>query len=247
MNWAAANTAVSYEIKTNISLFEEYLKDCEVLNLSVVDEELDVIVGLVTIPGLSTLILESPCQHYFPIMNEFRNRIGDLHVGFSLEFIHQFKNARCFTNHITLNVKNMEVMPKHRVLTWEENSLHGHKKELKNCHKYYRSPLKKEILSNNAADGHTCGIYKCQQPKENQIVPDSVILRILEQGQRLRDAMARSILEDDIKNGISMLQSGTLPDKMLGTWSEGREVFFDDAKVINFIYGKNPCCKHSYE
>lgn len=246
MNGNATNTTVSYEIKTNIRLFEEYLRDCEVLNLSVVDEELDVIVGLVIIPGLSTLIFESPYQHYFPIMNEFRNRIGDLHVGFSFKFIHQFQNAHCFTNNITSDVKSVKVMPKHRVVTSEEHSMHGDKKELKKCHKHYKSPLKNEILSNSAA-AHTCGIYESQWSKGNQVVPDSVISRILEQGQRLRDAMVRSVLEDDTDNGIDVLKYGSLTDKMLGARNEGRKMFFDDAEVINFLSGKNLCCTLSYD
>jgi hypothetical protein len=226
-------------------LFEEYLRDCEVLNLSVVDEELDVIVGLVTIPGLSTLIFESPYQHYFPIMNEFRNRIGDLHVGFSLEFIHQFENAHLFTNHSTSDAKSVKVMPKHKVVTFEEHSLHGHKKELKKCHKHCKSPSKNEINSNNAAV-HICGIYE-SQPQKNQAVPDSVVSRILEQGQRLRDAMVRSILEDDTDNGINMLQSDNLTDKILGARNEGRKTFFDDAEIINFLSGKNLCCILNYD
>lgn len=246
MNGNATNTAVYYEIKTNIRLFEEYLRDCEVLNLSVVDEELDVIVGLVTIPGLSTLIFKSPYQHYFPIMNEFMNRIGDLHVGFSLAFIHQFQNAHCLTNHITSDVKSVKVMPKHRVVTCEENSMQGHKKELKKYHKHCKSPLKNEILFNSAA-AHSCGIYESQWPKENQVVPDSVISRILEQGQRLRDAMVRSVLEDDTDNDIDVLQSGSLTDKMLGARNESRKMFFDNAEVINFLSGKNLCCILSYD
>jgi hypothetical protein len=244
-NGNATNTTVSYEIKTNISLFEEYLKDCEVLNLSVVDEELIMIVGLVSIPGLSTLIYESPYEHYFPIMNEFRNRIGDLHVVFSLEVIHQFQNACCFTNHITSSVKGMKEVSKHRVVTCEENALHGHRKKLKKCYKHYKSPLKNAVLPNNRS-AHTGVVYKSQRSKENQVVPDSVISRILEQGQRLRDAMVRSVLEDDIDNGIDVLQSGSLTDKMLDTRNEGRKVFFDDAKVIKFLSGKNLCCKPSY-
>ncbi|XP_033608790.1 uncharacterized protein LOC111867995 isoform X4 [Cryptotermes secundus] len=72
----------------------------------------------------------------------------------------------------------------------------------------------------------------------NQRYLDSVISRILEQGQRLRDAMVRSVLEDDIDNGIDVLQSGCLTDKMLSTGNEGRKVFFDDAKVIKFLSGK---------
>jgi hypothetical protein len=234
----ATNTTVSYGIRTNISLFEEYLKDCEVLSLSVVDEELPMIVGLVTIPELSTLIWESPHQHYFPIMNEFGNRIGDLHVEFSLQVIHQFQNAHCFTNHITSSVKSVQEMSEHRVMTGEENAIHGQRKKPKKCHKHYKSPLKTEILPTNAA-AHTYGIYKSQRSKENQAVPDSVISKILEQGQRLRDAMVRSILEDDIYNGIDVLQSGSLTDKMLDTWHEGRKVFFDDTKVIDFLSGKN--------
>lgn len=203
------------------------------------------IVGHVTIRGLSTLIYESPYEHYFPIMNEFRNRIGDIHVVFSLEVIRQFQNACCFTNHITSSMKVVKEMSKHRVVTCEENALHRHRKKLKKCSKHYRSCLKNGILPNNSS-ALTCAIFESQQSRGSQVVADSVISRILEQGQRLRDAMVRSVLEDDIDNGIDVLQSGCLTDKMLGTGNEGRKVFFDDAKVIEFLSGKNLCCKPSY-
>jgi hypothetical protein len=219
------NTTVCYEIRTNSSLFEEYLKDCEVLELSVADEDLITIVGLVTIRGLSVLIRDNPYQYYFPIVNAHGNRIGDLHVGFSLQFM------------------SVQEVSRHRAVACEESAINGQRRRLKQYPAHYKNPLKCEILPSHTSP-YTCGIYRSQKSRESQI-PDSVISDILEQGQRLRNSMVRSVLEDGdialVDNYIDVLQSDSSTYKNLSMWNEGRKVFVDDAKVLEFLSGMNLC------
>jgi hypothetical protein len=194
-------------------------------------------VGLVTIPELCTLILEKPYQHYFPIVNTFGNRIGDLHVGFSFSFIHQLQNAHCFSS-----MKSVQEKSRHRSMTSEEHSVNGQRRRLKQCHEHYK------ILPNYTSK-YICDIYKSQRTRESQTVPDSLITDILKQGQKLRDAMVRSILEDDrtiADEGIDALLSDSSTDKTFGTQNGSRKVFFDGAKVMEFLYGKNMCYKLSF-
>jgi hypothetical protein len=233
LNGIATHTTLSYEIRTNISLFEEYLKDCGVLYLSVADEDLSAFIGLVTIYELSTLIQENPYQHYFPIMNTFGNRIGDLHVGFSFQFIHQPQSEHYFST-----VKTVHEKSGHRVMRCEENAVNGQRRRLKQCCEHYK------VLPSHTSQ-YMCDIYKSQQTKESQIVPDSLIADILKRGQRLRDAMVRSLLEDDIAvvdEGTDALPSDSSADKICGSFNESRKVFFDDSKVMEFLFGEDVCC-----
>jgi hypothetical protein len=237
LNGVAANTTVSYEIRTTIGLFEEYLRDCEVLDLYVADEQLSTVIGLVTVRELYTLIQETPYHCYFPIVNTFGTRIGDLHVGFMVQFIHQSKNAHHFRYWINSDVMSMKEMSKHEVVACQENALDGQRQRLRKWPEHYKSLSKHDVLA------YTSDICKSQQSRRIQPVSDSVILDILEKGQKLRDAMVRSVLEDDpefVANDfdIAIPHCKSSTDKVLGIWTEDRKMYFDDAEVMEFLSGK---------
>jgi hypothetical protein len=243
LNGVATNTAVSYEIRTTISLFEEYLKDCEVLDLCVTDEQLSTIIGLVTVRELHTLIQENPCHCYFPIVNTFGTRIGDLHVGFMVQFIHQSKNAHHFTCWITSDVSSMKEMSKHRDVASQVNALDGQRQRLRQCPERAKRLLKCETLASDTLSC-ACDVYKCRQSRGTQPISDSVISDILEQGQRLRVAMVRSVLEDDTDDfDMGDPYSNSLTDDVIGTWTVDRKMDFDDPEVMEFLSGKTICYK----
>jgi hypothetical protein len=246
LNGVITNTTVSYEIRTTICLFEEYLKDCEVLDLYVIDEHLSAFIGHVTVRDLFTLVQENPYQCYLPIVNTFGTRIGDLHVGFMVQFIHQSKNVHYITNGITSDVRNMKEMLQQRALEYKENALDG----LRHCHEHSKSPLKCKIPSSDTLP-YTCDICKPKQSRGTQPISDSVISDILERGQRLRDAMIRSVLEDDtelVANDfdIGVRHSNSSADKIVDMWTEDRNMYFDDADVMEFLSGKMLCYKLSF-
>jgi len=246
LNGVVANTTVSYEIRTTVSLFEEYLKDCGLLDLCVTDEQLSTVIGHVTVRELFVLIQENPYHCYLPIINTFGTRIGDLHVGFMVQFIHQSKNVHYFTHGITSYVMNMKEASKHRAAECKKNALDG----LSHCHEHFKSLLKCKILPSDTVP-YTYDVCKSHQSRGTQPISDSVISDILEQGQRLRDAMIRSVLEDDtelVANDfdIGICHSNSSADKIVDTWTEDRNIYFDDAEVMEFPSGKKLCYKLSF-
>ena len=246
LNGVVTNTTVSYEIRTTICLFEEYLNDCEVLDLYVTDEQLSTVIGHVTLHELFILIQENPYHCYLPIMNTFGTRIGDLHVGFMLQFIHQSKNVHYFTREIASDVMNMKEMSKQRAVEYKENALDG----LSHCHEHSKSLLKCKVRPSDTLP-YTYDVCKSQQSRGTQPISDSVISDILERGQRLRDAMIRSVLEDDtelVANDfdIGVRHSNSLADGIVDTWTEDRNIYFDDAEVMEFLSGKTLCYKPSF-
>jgi len=246
LNGVVTNTTVSYEIRTTICLFEEYLKDCEVLDLYVTNEQMSTVIGHVTVRELFTLIQENPYHCYLPIVNTFGTRIGDLHIGFMVKFIHQSKNVDYFTCGVTSDMMNMKEMSQQRAVEYKENALDG----LRHCHEHSKRLLKCKIPSSDTLP-YNCDVRKSQQSRGTQPVSDSVISDILERGQRLRDAMIRSVLEDDtelVANDfdIGVRHSDSSADEIVDVWTEDRNTYFDDANVMEFLSGKTLCYKLTF-
>jgi hypothetical protein len=99
---------------------------------------------------------------------------------------------------------------------------------------------------------YNCDICKSQQSRGTQPISDSVISDILERGQRLRDAMIRSVLEDDTElvtndSDIGVRHSNSSADKIVDMWTEDRNTYFDDAEVMEFLSGRTLCYKLSFD
>ena len=247
LNGVVTNTTVVYEIRTTVCLFEEYLKDCEILDLCVTDEHLGTVIGHVTVHELFTLIQANPYHCYLPIVDTFGTRIGDLHVGFMMRFIHQSKNVHYFTYGITSDVMNMKEMSKQRAVERKENALDGQRQGLRDCRKHSESLLKCKMPTSDTLP-YTYDVCKSQQSRGTQPISDSVISDILERGQRLRDAMIRSVLEDDaelVSNDfdVGVRHCNSAANKIIDTWTEGRNMYFNDAEVMEFLSGKTSCYK----
>jgi len=245
-NGVVTNTTVLYQIKTTVCLFEEYLKDCEVLELCVTDERLSTVIGHVTVHELFMLIQENPYHGYLPIINTFGTRIGDLHVGFMVQFIHQSKNVHYFTHGITSYAMNKKEVSQQRAVKCKENALDGPS----HCREHSTSLLKCKIPPSVTVP-YTYDVCKSQQSRGTQPISDAVISDILERGQRLRDAMIRSVLEDDtelVANDfdIGVCHANSSADKIVDTWTEDRNIYFDDAEVMEFLSGKKFCYKLSF-
>jgi hypothetical protein len=245
LNGVVTNTTVSYEIRTTISLFEEYLKDCEVLDLCVTNEQLNTVIGHVTVRELHTLIRESPYHCYLPIVNTFGTRIGDLHVGFMMQFVHQSKNGHYFMYGITSDAMKMKEMSKQRAVECKENDVDGQRQGLRPRPERSKSPLKYRIPPCDTLC-YSYDMCKSQQSKGTRSISDSVISDVLERGQKLRDAMIRSVLEDDTELVANEFDKGvrhcnSSSDKIVDTWAENGKICFDDAEVMEFLSGKTLC------
>lgn len=250
LNGVVTNTTVLYEIRTTICLFEDYLKDCEVLDLCVTNEQFNVVIGHVTVRELCTIILESPYHCYLPIVNTFGTRIGDLHVGFVVQFAHQSKNVHYLTYGITSDLVNVKEPSKQRAVECKESAVEGQRQGLRPCPEHSKSPLKYKITPSDTLSS-SYDICKSQQSKGTTHISDSVISDILERGQRLRDAMIRSVIEDDtefVANDfdIGVHRCNSLADKIVDTWAEDGEIYFDDAEIMEFLSGKTLCYKTEF-
>ncbi|KAF3419951.1 hypothetical protein E2986_02912 [Frieseomelitta varia] len=89
---AEQKTTEIYAIRTNINLFEEYIKNCQYIELLVVSKETNTIIG----------------TSYVPIVTNFGTKIGEIHVSMKLDYITkslsmQFKGHKCEREQTTDN------------------------------------------------------------------------------------------------------------------------------------------------
>lgn len=84
------DTMMIYPIKTNAILFEEYIKKCETIELLVVLEKTQEVIGIGYIGELSQLFTYKSYSQIIPILNNSNNRIGKMHVCLYLTYLTKF-------------------------------------------------------------------------------------------------------------------------------------------------------------
>lgn len=87
-------TTEIYVIRTNINLFQEYVENCEGIELTVVSEEGNIVIGTSRITNLLKIFEIRPYFKYVSIINEFGNKIGEIHVSMKLDCATKFSNMQ---------------------------------------------------------------------------------------------------------------------------------------------------------
>jgi hypothetical protein len=192
-----SSNVITYHIKTNLSLFETYLKKCNKLKLLVINDENKEIIGHVEINRLLDHITKIQVHKYFPIITSSGTRIGDLRVDFDL----------------SMNSVPEETSKKTRKRSRRKTKLSTNTNQIsssvvedkaKQLKKGYQSCPNNIANSKKSTTNNPVGIEMPESPKSNQAPPNTVrsdtsdyaLLDVLEKGKKLRDAMVLSVLED---------------------------------------------------
>lgn len=197
-----------YEIRAPINLFETYLEDSEHLELFVVHGSLNELIGSAKISNLKKIIYENPYQVYVPILNS-ASKVGDLHVYFVLHNDDNLsrnssrKQAQCSSTETRKQIRyqtinatnNLPLAGRKQILSTEDRS-DKHNKGTNSQH-YHSS------------SNFTAGRNVCAAPQSaRSCTSDTLLLKVLAQSVKLRNAMVKSILED---NDV-LLRKSTLTD-----------------------------------
>ncbi|XP_054267858.1 uncharacterized protein LOC128989820 isoform X1 [Macrosteles quadrilineatus] len=190
-----SNNTVQYNIQTNISLFETYLKQCNKLKLLVVNDENKEIVGHVEISNLLDHITKIQLQKYFPIVTSSGKRIGDLRVDFELSMNASSEETSKKTRKRSRKKSKTGINSSRSTI--EEEKSKQFKKGYKTCPTHINIPK-------DSSKEKFVNFDMPESPKTNQAPPntgrseasDYVLLDVLEKGKKLRDAMVLSVLED---------------------------------------------------
>ncbi|CAG2054342.1 unnamed protein product [Timema podura] len=181
-------TLITYKIRTSAPLFHSYLQDCESLTLTLLDEQLQLTIGTVVINNLATIITEAPFGQVFSVINKYGNKVADLRLTFTLvflsnatEFLHDMEHFNDPKNNIGTFTRNVNTLD-HNFINTKSGMKHQPGKNI--C---------KKVEDNATLFGE-----EFKSPRYGPIVPDQVVASLLERGQRLRDAMLQSILDDRV-------------------------------------------------
>ncbi|XP_043285628.1 uncharacterized protein [Venturia canescens] len=192
-----------YAIRTNLELFEEYLKNCETVELVVISEKNHQVIGTAQVADLSNLLCGKSHSQYVPILNDNGSRIGDIHV--SMKFSSVQKNAKSPMKKSemkiltkdsplieSLSCSNRE--PKKSAFPYE-NDVPVAIKNAKQNENVYRSILKERRL-----DPVNAGI------KSINGVNDKLVAQVVARAQRLRGAILK---ESRDENPLALSESST--------------------------------------
>lgn len=224
------SAGVIYEIRTSLDLFEKYLRKCGGLEIAVADKY-GMPIGCVTVMDIWQMISSSPFQGYFPIVNNFGNRIGDLHVSFNLRMQSSIANGNLTVlkapNKQGFKTKDLKRLspPRAKQSTSYSNSKEEktkkNEKVLKDIHIESRivPDLSSPCDSTTGNSNEDRNNAERTEISEKRASPTSnIISQILEHGTRIRDAMTASVIEDKIQldfknvpdiNGLSSLAEAT--------------------------------------
>ncbi|RZF35711.1 hypothetical protein LSTR_LSTR009579 [Laodelphax striatellus] len=199
---------VTFDVRTSLTMLENYLNNCENLEFIVIKSKCYEKIGTVTVTDLKNLVKERMYQSYFPIINSFGNRIGDLHIGFSL----WMKSRTDEEKENKLSANGLFVNP-----ILEENKKKGetlkickkHSRMLKNAQNKMESQLflKSSSMDESKKKKPPKAIESCElilKDKTHPVAhPNSIksnmdLDSILSKGEKLRNAMFSSLYEDEV-------------------------------------------------
>lgn len=197
------NAGVIYEIRTSLALFEKYLRKCSSLEIAMADKY-GMPIGCVSISNLWKMIGTCPYQGYYPIINNFGNRIGDLHVSFNLRMAASTDTSSVIKIKPTTNKKTVKAKELKEHSSEQQPHFTKEAKTKKNEKVVNDNLLKPEVSRTSQQTSDSNDQYfvdvEIQDSVQNRVSPTSnIISQILEHGTKLRDAMTASVMEDGVQ------------------------------------------------
>lgn len=219
-----------YAIKTNAILFEDYVKNCDRIELVIVAENTHDVIGRGYIEELSKIF---SCKHYsqfIPILSNNGHKIGKLHVSLQLTYLTKLSNIQtkiCKYNKkedqdiLLFSTDNLQCNEKIPVKCYNNMGDTEEKKSVKsekiNIHDMYRSVLKTKRSE-----------FQESKKKMYEIVTDKLVTQIVARAQHLRKAILKETCKED---SLSLSDNSLSEELPFNALSE------DKAKLYKYILG----------
>ncbi|XP_043482461.1 uncharacterized protein LOC122511352 [Leptopilina heterotoma] len=186
------DTEKTYTIKTNFYLFEDYIKNCESLELIIKSEKTKKVLGTAHVVDLLDIFKTKPFTRYFPIVNKTQSRIGNVHVSIKLT------NTENMPSKVENNQNNNEISKSvnfdMRSLNKQADGIFSHKidylSSLKNAKQeetIYRSILKDKRIE----------FIEPINKRFNFEVPEKLVDKPNAKSAKLKSALLKEALMDD--------------------------------------------------
>lgn len=183
-------TTEIYVIRTNINLFEEYIKNCEPIEVIIINKETNKIIGTSQITDLLQILKYKSYFKYVPIISNYGTKIGEIHISMKLKYITKSFNMQLKTHkyekkqadhNILISTNSNSFKNQDNIMTNEYN-----KKEITEENNTYKSILKLRRT-------------EFQEPvnKLKNDITDKIIAQIVTKAQQLRGALYKKICDED--------------------------------------------------
>ncbi|XP_076376246.1 uncharacterized protein LOC117229628 [Megalopta genalis] len=246
-----------YAVRTNINLFQEYVENCECIELTIVSEENNIVIGTSKITDLLKVFELKPYVKYVPIINESESKIGEIHVFMKLEYATKFSNMHLKPNKYIKEdgIDNTMLVTANSFKYPEKVTSNNVQNKLKAKDEIYKSILKSRRTK-----------FQKTSARGNEEVMDELVTQIVARAQRLRGEVLRESHGEDVfdfsDNSLSgTLQSHVSTDDNIKFWKyhPGKETTspnehkvlsvvgssFPTASSIDFTSDNFDICEHS--
>lgn len=217
-------TTEIYVIQTNISLFEEYVKNCECIELVIISEETNIVVGVSRITDLLEIFKFKPCFKYVPMINDSGNKLGEIHVSMKLEHVMKSPNMQLKTHKHEKKQSIDSVMPSTVNSFKFSNDIIDDTYSTCRKLKPEESEIYKSILKSRRME--------LQKPlrKCNNEITDKLVAQVVARAQKLRGAILRETHNEDIL---------TFNDNSLSDSLQFHISNEDEVKLCEYFLGKD--------
>lgn len=212
-----------YAIKTIPTLFEEYIKNCNTVELVIIAENTQDIIGRGHIEELSELF---SCKYYsqcVPILSNNGYKIGKLHVSLQLTYFTKLSNIQIKTcrndkeetRNILFATNNLQCNEKMSMRSHEnvEKKKSLKSKKIDTCNKY------KSVLKTKRSE------FQESRRRINEMVTDKLVTQIVTRAQHLREAILKETYKDSL----------TLSDNSLSNRSPSNASLENKPKLNKYI------------
>ncbi|XP_015117884.1 C2 domain-containing protein 3 [Diachasma alloeum] len=199
---AASETTETYAVRTNFDLFEEYLTNCGTVDLLIISEPLNEIVGTAQISDLHEIFRGKSYIQYCSIINKVGTKIGDIPVSLTLSKAQRsprkLKDKKSALSSLPdndlpepdLNFALKNPLPHRNTPPTSE------KESYKPEENIYRSILKEKRFSMNRT-----------AEKSASKVTDKLVAQVVARAQKLRGVLMKETKDDFLETNENSLDS----------------------------------------
>ncbi|XP_018338934.1 PREDICTED: uncharacterized protein LOC108746575 [Trachymyrmex septentrionalis] len=239
-----------YAIKTNATLFADYIKNCNVIEIVIFAENIHEIIGRGYIGELSKIF---SCKYYsqcIPILCNNGHKIGKLHVSLQLTYL--TKSFYC--SNIQMETCKYDREEDRDILLFPIDSLQYNRKMPMKSYNDVENTKEKKFKKFEEID--TCNmdrsVFKTNQSefqkyrkKSNKMITDKLVAQIVARAQYLREV----ILKETYKEDSSTLNDSSSNNELHFN-TEDKEKFekyivgmpsLEEKKILNMLRSTPPC------
>lgn len=216
-----------YAIKTNATLFKDYIKNCEPVELVVIVEETHKVIGTAHIGELFKIFECKSYSQYIPILNDSGIKVGEIHVSLQLTYLEKFPNVQLKTYKSNKNpVNSYDLLPtvdNSQYISKMPSSIY---KDIEVIKKKSIKPT--EVDTYKSILKHKRPEFQKSEKRFNEMVTDKLVAQVVVKAQRLRGAILKETYNED---PLALSDSSTNNESYPSASAENK------AKLYKYILG----------